>query len=105
MAFIDDHTRLSWVYLMKQKYDMETIFKKFYTMVKTQFKKKIQILRSDNGREYFKNVTGQFFFLEKGIVHQSSCVDTPIQNGLVERKNKHLLEVARALLFTKISLG
>jgi hypothetical protein len=40
------------------------------------------------------------FFLEKGIVHQSSCVDTPQQNGLAERKNKQLLEVARALLFT-----
>ena len=40
------------------------------------------------------------FFLEKGIVDQSSCVDTPQQNGLAERKNKHLLEVTRALLFT-----
>ena len=68
-------------------------------MVQTQFHKNIQILRSDNGREYFKNALGQFF-LEKGIVHQSSCIDTPQQNDLVERKNKHLLEEARALLFT-----
>ena len=78
---------------------METIFKKIYTMVQTQFQKNIQILRSDNGREYFKNVMGQFF-LEKGIVHQRSCIDTPQQNGLAKRKNKHLLEVARTLLFT-----
>ena len=68
-------------------------------MVETQFQKNIQILRSDNGQEYFKNVLGQFF-LEKGIVHQSSCIDTPQQNGSAKRKNKHLLEVARALRFT-----
>ena len=40
------------------------------------------------------------FFLEKDIVHQSSCNDTPQQNGIAERKIKHLLEVAQALLFT-----
>ncbi|CAJ2672360.1 unnamed protein product [Trifolium pratense] len=39
------------------------------------------------------------FFRENGIVHQSSCPNTPQQNGVAERKNRHLLEVARALLF------
>ena len=38
------------------------------------------------------------FSKEKGIHHQSTCVNTPQQNGIVERKNKHLLEVARAIL-------
>ncbi|KAL5804087.1 hypothetical protein ACOSQ3_030887 [Xanthoceras sorbifolium] len=37
---------------------------------------------------------------EKGIYHQSTCVDTPQQNGIAERKNRHLLEVARALMFS-----
>ncbi|RDY13294.1 Copia protein, partial [Mucuna pruriens] len=40
------------------------------------------------------------FFLKKGIVRQSSYVYTPQQNGLTERKNKHLLEVTLALLFS-----
>jgi IS30 family transposase len=84
---------------MKEKSEVETILKKFYTMLQTQFQKNIQILQSDNGREYFKNMLSQFF-LEKGLVHQSSCVNTLQQNGLAERKNKHLLEVAWALLFT-----
>ena len=68
MTFIDDHMRLSWVYLMKEKSEVETIFKNFYTMVQTQFQKSIEILRSDNGQEYFKNMLSQFF-LEKGIIH------------------------------------
>ncbi|RVX11614.1 Retrovirus-related Pol polyprotein from transposon RE2 [Vitis vinifera] len=34
------------------------------------------------------------------IVHLSSCVDTPQQNGIAERKNRHLLEVARSLMFS-----
>ena len=37
--------------------------------------------------------------LEKGILPQSTCKDTPQQNGIAERKSKHLLEVGRALMF------
>ncbi|KAL9420128.1 hypothetical protein AB3S75_037830 [Citrus x aurantiifolia] len=99
ITFIDDHTRLSWVYLLKEKSEAEHVFKNFYNMVETQFQTKIQVFRSDNGKEYFNQILGSFF-LEKGIVHHSSCNDTPQQNGIAERKNKHLLEVARSLMFT-----
>ena len=40
------------------------------------------------------------FLKESGIHYQSTCVDTPQQNGIAERKNKHLLEVARAIMFS-----
>ena len=86
------------MHLLKEKSEVAKIFKNFYSMVHTQFNKKIQIFWSDNGREFF-NSTLEQFFLKKDIVHQSSCTNTPQQNGIVERKNRYLLKIARALLF------
>lgn len=68
-------------------------------MIQTQFQTHIQTLRTDNGTEYFNTTMGDFL-QSHGIIHQSSCVDSPQQNGIAERKNRHLLEVARALMFT-----
>ena len=67
-------------------------------MVQNQFGMTVQRIRSDNGTE-FTNGALQTFFLEHSIIHETSCVDTPQQNGRVERKNRHLLNVARALRF------
>ncbi|MCH83257.1 peptide transporter PTR2, partial [Trifolium medium] len=64
-------------------------------MVKTQFNANIKCIRSDNGNEFLL----KDFYATNGIVHQSSCVATPQQNGIVERKHQHLLGTARALLF------
>jgi len=76
VSFIDDHTRLTWVYLLKDKSEVKHMFEAFYVMVETQFHEKIQIFRSDNGREFFNDRLGSFF-TSKGIVHQSSCPNTP----------------------------
>ena len=98
MTFIDDHTRLCWVYLMREKSEVEGVFKEFYTMIKIQFQTRISILRCDNGTKYLDKVLGTFLN-EKGILHQSMCSDTHEHNEIAERKNKHLLEVARAMMF------
>ena len=68
-------------------------------MVCTQFDTKIKILRTDNGTEYL-NHTFDAYLESYGIVHQTSCPYTSAQNGVAERKNRHLLEVARSLMFT-----
>ena len=80
---------------MKHKSDTKDLLVKFIHMVETQFNTKVKIIRSDNGPEFkLEN-----FYVLKGIMHQSSCVNTPQQNGVAERKHQHLLNVARALLF------
>lgn len=60
-------------------------------MIKNPFGVDIKDLRSDNGKEYFNHVITPFFQKE-GIIHESSCVKTPQQNGVAERKNVHLLD-------------
>ncbi|RVW99739.1 Retrovirus-related Pol polyprotein from transposon TNT 1-94 [Vitis vinifera] len=50
----------------------------------------------DNAREFFSPFTS--FMSHHGILHQSSCAHTPQQNGIVERKNRHLVETARTIL-------
>ena len=97
VTFIDDCTRMTWIFLLKNKSDVCDIFQNFYHMILTQFQKKIQVLRSDNGGEYL-NHSVKTFCLKNGILHQTSCAHTPQQNGTAERKNRHLLEVARSLL-------
>ena len=99
VTFIDDHTRLCWVYLLKEKSNVHSIFMNFHSMIQIQFQTKIQIFRTNNGKEYFNSVLGDFL-INHGIIHQSSCVDIPQQNGIAERKNRHFLEVTRALMFT-----
>jgi len=96
ITFIDDHTRITWVFLLHEKSKAENVFKTFYKMIQTQFQTHIQVFRSDNSKEYFNEILGNFFE-QNGIVHQSSCNNTPQQNGVAERKNKHLLEVTRSL--------
>ncbi|GKC50055.1 putative RNA-directed DNA polymerase [Tanacetum coccineum] len=62
------------------------------------FGKSVKIFRSDNGTE-FTNKTFETFCANNGIIHQTSCVYTPQQNGIVERKHRHLFNIARSLMF------
>jgi transposase InsO family protein len=99
VTFIDCHSRVTWVYLLKAKNEVFSCFQSFHKMVRTQFDANIKVLRSDNGTEYIDG-TFRAYLNNSGILFQTSCVGTPQQNGVAERKNRHLAEVARSLLFT-----
>ncbi|KAJ4760696.1 Retroelement pol polyprotein-like [Rhynchospora pubera] len=98
LTIVDDFTRAVWVYLMAEKSEVAGLIQSFCKMVQTQFCKTVKCVRSDNGTE-FKSGLMLKFYAANGILHQTSCVRTPQQNGRVERKHRHILNVARALRF------
>lgn len=52
LSIVDDHSRCTWIYLLKLKSDALIILQTFYTMIETQFHSKIKVIRTDNGKEF-----------------------------------------------------
>lgn len=98
LSFIDDYTRMCFVYFIKSKDEVFETFKNFKNMVEKQQSKPIKILRSDNGKEY-DNKEFERFLRNCGIIHQRSNSYTPEQNGMAERFNRTIVERAKCLLF------
>ena len=96
LTIVDDFSRAVWTHLMLAKSEVRVILPNFLTYAEKQFGKTVKTIRSDNGTEF---MCLSSLFREKGIIHQTSCVGTPQQNGRVERKHRHILNVSRALLF------
>ena len=95
LTIVDDHSRATWIYLLKNKSEVLKVFPDFIQQVENQYKVKVKSVRSDNASEL--NFTK--FYQEKGIMAYHSCPETPEQNSVVERKHQHILNVARALMF------
>ncbi|KAJ0471759.1 putative RNA-directed DNA polymerase [Helianthus annuus] len=98
LTIVDDYSRAVWVCLMKSKTEVFENIQTFVNIIQTQFKKVVKCFRSDNGSEFVNGQMSHYCKL-KGIVHQTTCAYTPQQNGIVERKHRHLLNVTRALFF------
>uniref|UniRef100_A0A2N9GCI3 Integrase catalytic domain-containing protein n=1 Tax=Fagus sylvatica TaxID=28930 RepID=A0A2N9GCI3_FAGSY len=97
LVLVDEFTKFTWVYLLKHKSETFQVFTQFRAMIDTQFSLPIKILRTDCGGEFLSTPFNQFC-LSKGILHQLSCPHTPQQNGVAERKHRHLVQCALALL-------
>lgn len=97
VLFIDDFSRFTWIYPLKYKHEVFAKFVAFKAYVENQFTTSLQVLRTDGGGEYGSNEFSAFF-TKHGIVHQLSCPHTPSQNGVAERKHRHLIETTIALL-------
>ncbi|KAK1662989.1 hypothetical protein QYE76_051148 [Lolium multiflorum] len=79
------------------KDETQQIFIDFATEVQRQHNLLIMAIRSDNGSE-FKNYTLNDFLSDEGISHQYSAAYTPQQNGVAERKNRTLMDMARSMM-------
>ena len=76
VTFIDDFSHCIWLFLMKSRTELFSVFQKFFAEIRNQFHTSIRILRSDNALGY---LSAHFFdFLSShGILHQSSYACTP----------------------------
>lgn len=93
LTLIDDFSRTTWICLLHTKFETRTCIKSFYNMIITRLDTKIKLFWSDNGAK-LKTID---FLNQREIIHQRSYVETPQQNGIVEKKYKHIVDVAGAL--------
>jgi len=95
---VDDFTRCTWTQLLQNKTQVTPAVTSFFAMVATQFHAQILQVRTDNGTKFINGPLLDFL-ASKGVLFQRSIVKTPQQNGVAERKHRHLLDTARAIKF------
>ncbi|GJT96908.1 putative ribonuclease H-like domain-containing protein [Tanacetum coccineum] len=97
LVVTDDYSRFTWVFFLASKDETSGILKSFITQIENLVDKKVKIIRCDNGTE-FKNRVMSGFCEKKGIKREFSVARTSQQNGVAERRNRTLIEVARTML-------
>ena len=96
VTFIDDATRKTWIYCIKNKSDVFDTFKKWKALVEIETGKKLKCLRSDNGGEYCSREFDRYCS-EHGIRREKTVPRTPQENGVSERMNRTIMERARCM--------
>ncbi|GJY58202.1 retrovirus-related pol polyprotein from transposon TNT 1-94 [Tanacetum coccineum] len=103
LVIMDDFSRFTWVNFLRSKDETPEFVTKFLTQIQVGLNKTVRFIRTDNGIEFVNQVLTEFY--EKvGIFHQKSVPRTPQQNGIVERWNRTLVEVARTMLIFSMAL-
>src|ERR1044072_7979031 len=97
LVIVDDYSRWTWVKFLRSKDESHSVFSIFCTQVQNEKNCKIVKVRSDHGGE-FENKDFENLFDSNGISHDFSCPRNPQQNGVVERKNRTLQEMARTMI-------
>jgi histone deacetylase 1/2 len=94
-TFFDAYSRYTWIYLLKSKSEAFTIFKQFKSMAKLQLGHSLKALQTDWGGE-FRPFTS--YLKDLGITHRLIRPHTHHQNGVVERKHMHVVDLGLTLL-------
>lgn len=97
LLVVDDNTRFMWVELLSQKSEALQYFKKIKAEAEVEIGRKMKALRSDRGGE-FNSALFTVFCTDSGIKHFTTAPYSPQQNGVVERRNQTVVEMARCLL-------
>jgi transposase InsO family protein len=97
LVIVDDYSRFTWVFFVYDKSEVQGKVKTFIRRAQREFGLPIKKVQSDNGTE-FRNTNVEEFLDEEGIKHEFLAPYTPQQNGVVERKNRTLIDMARTML-------
>ena len=97
LVIVDDYSRFTWVKFLRTKDETPEVIIKFIKQLQVLLNKTVRIIRTDNGTEFVNQQLTQFYE-SMGITHQKSVPRTPQQNGVVERRNRTLVEAARTML-------
>ncbi|GKC84441.1 retrovirus-related pol polyprotein from transposon TNT 1-94, partial [Tanacetum coccineum] len=99
LVIVDDYSRYTWTHFLRSKDETPEVLIDFLKLVQRGLHAQVRIVRTDKGIE-FLNKTLHAYFSQEGIEHQTSIARTPEQNGVVERRNRTLVEAARTMLST-----
>jgi transposase InsO family protein len=98
LVVVDDYSRYAWVFFLEEKGETFGFVRDLVSRLKNErHRDAIRAIRSDNGSK-FRNSHFETFCHDLGLEHQFSSPYTPPQNGVVERKNKTLCEMAQTML-------
>nr|GFD41019.1 putative ribonuclease H-like domain-containing protein [Tanacetum cinerariifolium] len=97
LVIIYDYSRYTWVHFLRTKDETPEVIKNFLKKIYVRLQAHVIIVRTDNEME-FKNQVLKEYFDSVGITHETSAAKTPQQNGVVERRNRTLVEAARTML-------
>nr|KYP38387.1 Retrovirus-related Pol polyprotein from transposon TNT 1-94 [Cajanus cajan] len=95
LTCVDACTRYMWIYLLHRKSDVFSHFLNFKTLAEKQFQTLLKSVQTDGGGE-FRPLTS--FLQQHGIIHRLTCPHTHHQNGIVERRHIHVVELGLAML-------
>ena len=105
LVIVDDYSRYTWVKFLRNKSETPAVLIQFFKEIQLMLEISIKTIRSDNGTE-FKNSIMDSVTESVGIQHQYSATRTPQQNGVVERRNRTLIEAARMMLaYSKLPMS
>nr|GEU36492.1 hypothetical protein [Tanacetum cinerariifolium] len=97
LVIVDDYSRYTWTHFLRSKDKTPEVLINFLKLVQRGLHAQVRIVRTDKGME-FMNQTLHVYFAAEGIHHQTSVARTLKQNGVVERRNRTLVEAARTML-------
>nr|GEW18048.1 retrovirus-related Pol polyprotein from transposon TNT 1-94 [Tanacetum cinerariifolium] len=97
LVIVDDYSRFTWVKCLRSKDEAPKFIIKFLKMIQVRLKVPVRRIQTDNGTE-FVNQTLREYYEQVGVSHKTSVARSSQQNGVVERRNRTLIEAARTML-------